>query len=485
MVQSAVSQGISEPISANQLRKGALGPAAIAFFVISAAGPLVAMAGGVPVAMLFGNGPGIPTMFVAAMVILWVFSAGYTAMAREVRNAGAFYAFAARGLGGISAGATGMIALLSYNAIQIGLYGLFGAAAKGALDDIVGPAVPWWGYSGIALLSIAALGYRQVDLSAKILGLLVAGEYLVVLILDIAIIAWGGDKGLDIKPFTPSVVASGSPAIGLMLCFAAFIGFEATTIYSEEARDPERTIPRATYLSVIVIGGFYALSTWVVVEGVGADRLLQTLASYTDPTLYLFDLADRYVGHGLSTTMRILFVTSAYASLLAFHNAIARYLYAMGRERILPSALGCTHPRFSSPHIGSVTQSIFALLALLAFAVAGADPIFDVFTLLSAIATLGIVVLMAITSLATFCFFAGRAEDVLKTRILPLVALVGFVGVAGLAAFRFDVLAGTSQGAAQLLTLSIPLAAAIGAALAARLRKSDPQGFSQLGQAAD
>ena len=51
----------------------------------------------------------------------------------------------------------------------------------------------------------------------------------------------------------------------MLLCFAAFMGFEATTIYSEEAKDPSRTVPRATYLSVLIIGVFYAISTWCMV----------------------------------------------------------------------------------------------------------------------------------------------------------------------------------------------------------------------------
>jgi hypothetical protein len=49
---------------AHQLRRGSLGVFGIAFFVISAAAPLTAMAGGAPVAMLLGNGPGIPLAYV-------------------------------------------------------------------------------------------------------------------------------------------------------------------------------------------------------------------------------------------------------------------------------------------------------------------------------------------------------------------------------------------------------------------------------------
>jgi amino acid transporter len=423
------------PLPVTTLRQGALGPLAVAFFVISAAGPLVAMAGGIPVAMLFGNGPGLPTMFVLATLLL-VFSHAYTAMAREVPNAGAFYAFAARGLGPAAAGGTGGLALLSYNALQIGLYGLFGAAAKGLLEPVTGVVLPWWLYAALAMASIAVLGYRQVDLSAKVLGLLVAGEYAAVLLLDGAVLAVGGAHGLDLAPF-------GAAAIALMMCFTAFVGFEAPTIYSEEARDPERTIPRATYCSALLIGGFYAFSTWAMVMGSGSVHLVDQLKQLSDPTELLFTLSERYAGGGLSLAMRVLFVTSTYASLLAFHNAIARYLYAMGRERVLPAALGQVHPRHASPHRGSLAQSGIAAVAVAVFAAAGADPVLVVFTLPSALATLGILALMAIAAAATARHFRRTQPQRRSVRLSAAVSLVAFQAILGVALLNFRVLMGS------------------------------------------
>ena len=113
---------------ANRLRKNSLGVGGVTFLVVSAAAPLTAVAGGVPISMLLGNGAGIPMAFLLVTAILLIFSVGYVAMARHVNNAGAFYAFAARGLGGNAGGAAAMIAILSYNLMQIGVMGLFGAA---------------------------------------------------------------------------------------------------------------------------------------------------------------------------------------------------------------------------------------------------------------------------------------------------------------------------------------------------------------------
>ena len=77
-----------DPTPSTELRKGALGLGFIVFFVISAAGPLVAIAGGLPIGIMLGNGAGTPALLIATVLILLMFAAGYTAMSRYVTNAG-------------------------------------------------------------------------------------------------------------------------------------------------------------------------------------------------------------------------------------------------------------------------------------------------------------------------------------------------------------------------------------------------------------
>lgn len=236
----------------HRLRGGQLGAIAIAFLVISAAAPLTAMAGGAPVAMLLGNGAGLPFAYIIVSAMLLLFAVGYTTMARHHTSAGAFYAYVARGLGPTAGGAAAWIALLGYNTMQIGLYGLFGSAASSFCADPLGLDVPWWVCSLVAWAGVALLGYRQVDLSAKVLGVLMGLEFLIVLALDAAIVGRGGHGGsggfgsnLPFDSFTFGSLTSGSLAIALLLNSASFVGFESTTIYSEEAKDPRRTVPRA------------------------------------------------------------------------------------------------------------------------------------------------------------------------------------------------------------------------------------------------
>jgi len=484
VAESTKSTESTKLTESTELRQGALGLGFIIFFVISAAGPLVAIAGGFPIGIMLGNGAGTPALLIATVAILLVFSAGYTAMSRHITNAGGFYAFTARGLGGSSGGAAAMLALLGYNTMQIGLYGMFGAVVSGLLSSRFGIDMPWWVWSFVALASIAVLGYRQIDLSAKVLSVLVFGEYIVVLILDLAILKAGGDSGINAVSFTPHAFLSGTPAIGLLFCFASFIGFEATTIYSEEAKDPHRTVPLATYISVLLIGAFYAFSVWCMVIGAGSDKIVKTLTALSDPTTFLYTLSDHYANKTLTTAMSILFITSVYAGLLAFHNSASRYFFAAGREGLLPKAIGRTHRVHQSPHVGSVIQSVLAAVVVLAFVIARADPVLTLFSWLTNVATLCIIALMALSSVAVLAFFKRirpGSEGTLRTFVSPLVAALALAAVLVLAIVNFSVLTGASVAFSYALTASLPVFAIIGVVLARKLKRRDPAAFARLG----
>lgn len=465
----------------HQLRKNSLGLLSVTFMVISAAAPLTGVAGAVPIAFLLGNGAGVPATFVFMTLVMLAFSAGYVAMSRHVRNAGAFYAYAARGLGGLWGGASAFVALVAYNALQFGLIGLLGSVAAGVFGGL-GMQLPWWAWSLAAVLAVGVLGYRQVDLSAKVLVLLVALEYLVVIVVDAAILGAGGDQGLSVPLFDPAVVFSGSLTAAVLMCLGSFMGIEATTIYAEEARDPQVTIPRATYLSVLLIGGFFVFSTWLMVAGVGVANLLPTLKGLKDPTEFFFVLTERYVGGPMATLAGVLLVTSLFAAVSAFHNYIARYSYVAGREGLLPAACGRTHGVHASPHVGSVIQTLGALAALAIFAGLGLDPVLNMFTWISQVGVLGVLGMMTIASAAVVMFFRQQGGGpLLQTLVLPTLSGLVMAALFVYVFLNFGDMTGTHGLLGVMLPSSIPLAGVVGWLIAARLRAGRPAVYARMG----
>lgn len=468
----------------NRLRRNSLGLISVTFMVISAAAPLTGVAGAVPISFLLGNGTGIPATFLLMTLVMLAFSAGYVAMSRHVTNAGAFYAYAARGLGGRMAGAVAIVALVAYNAMQFGLIGLLGGIASGVFAGF-GINLPWYLWSLIAIALVGILGYRQVDLSAKVMIVLVVLEYLVVLLVDFAILAKGGAGGLSFNFFDTTAMFSGSLTAAVLFCLGSFIGFEATTIYAEEARDPEKTIPRATYLSVLMIGLFFVFTTWLMIVGVGADKLVPTIGALPDPTSFFFDLAGTYLGGPVPAIAGLLLVSSLFAAISAFHNYIARYSYVAGREGLLPPAFGRTHDAHQSPHVGSVVQTVMALVVLAVFAGLGLDPILNMFTWISQVGTLGVLGMMTITSLSVIVFFrkTGGTHLALTTLVLPAVSGLIMAALFVYIFLNFGDLTQTAGGTLGfILPALIPVAGLIGFAMASRLKTANPAAYARMGQ---
>ena len=130
-------------------------------------------------------------------------------------------------------------------------------------------------------------------------------------------------------------------------------------MFSEETKDPRRTVARATYIAVAVTGLLYGLSAWAMSVATGPDNIVA--AARADGTDLIFHLVSPYLADSIITIARILFITSLFAALLSFHHTVARYLFALGRERVLPAVFGRTSRRTGAPKVGSLVQSGLAL----------------------------------------------------------------------------------------------------------------------------
>lgn len=425
---------------------GRLGPVSIVFMVVAAAAPLTVVGGGAPLGFLLGNGPGFPSLYAVCGVVLLLFSVGLAAMTRSVPRPGGFFTFIGHGLGRPAGVASAALALLTYTTIQISVHGYIGYILSITVTGLGGPSLPWWLYSLAVIGAVGLLGYRHIDVSSKVLGLLLIGEIGVVLVLVVAIMLRGGGNGLSLAPFTPDSVFSGSPGVGLTFAIAAFIGFEATTIFRDEARDPNRTIPRATYIAVIGIAVFYTLAGWALVMAWGPDRVVAVAAQ--NPGAMILTTTARYLGPVGESVLNVLLITSMFACVLSFHNVLTRYQHAMANSGLLPRMLSRVHVRHQSPHTSSTVQTLTALVLIAVFALLRLDPVLQVFTWFSGVATLAISLLMAATSVAVVVYFARRPAErhLWRTVIAPILGLVGLVGATIAIATNFPLLLGDVNG---------------------------------------
>lgn len=468
--------------------KGSLGVTAIVFMVVAAASPLTVVGGAAPLGILLGNGIGFPSMYVVSAVILLLFAVGLSAMTRHVPKPGAFFTFVGYGLGRPAGLASAFLALLTYTTIQVSVYGYIGYLLSVTFAGLGAPEIPWYLYSLASIAVVGLLGYRHIDLSSKVLGVLLVAEVGIVLVLAGAVIVTGGADGLSAEPFVPEQVFSGSPGVGLMFAIAAFIGFEATAIFRDEAKDPSRTIPRATYIAVIGIGLFYTLASWALVMAWGPDDVLAVAGE--DPGAMILRTTLLYLGPVGEVVINVLLITSMFACVLSFHNVITRYQHTMSNAGVLPGRLGGVHPRHLSPHTSSLVQSATAAILIVVFAVLGLDPVLQVFTWFAGVATLAIAILMAVTSLAVIVYFARTKQDrrVWNTVVAPGLGFIGLVGSAVVIVVYFPMLVGDVDAggnpvfgtvSAVLLAL-IVVCPVIGVVQAAYLRRRRPAAYADV-----
>jgi amino acid transporter len=453
----------------------------IVFFVIAAAAPLTGMLGIIPVAIRLGNGAGVPGAFVVAGVILLIFSVGYAAMSRQVVNAGAFYAYLARGLGQSFGVGGAFVAIASYTTMQVGVYALFGFFAALIVNPLVALHLPWFAYSAVAIALVQFLGMRKLDLNGLVLGLFITAEMGILLALSLSIVLHGGGpEGFNLRPFAPREVFSGHPGIAIMFALASFVGFEATAIYGEESRNPKRTVPLATYAAVSIIMVFFAFTTWAIISSYGVDHVVA--AAFADPGNFWFAKSDAYLGVIGTGIMQALLLSSIFACLLAFHNTITRYLYALGREGLLWGFLAGIHPRFQSPYKASYAQTGCAVAGVLGSVLTRADPLTVIFSWTSAFATIGIVGLQFLVSAAVIVFFrrSGLDKRVWNTMVAPVLGMSGLGYALYLLVVNLPALSGSDDGFVRSFPWIMLAVMMVGGGGSVRRRGARMRGLAQL-----
>src|SRR2546429_450465 len=302
---------------------------------------------------------------------------------------------------------------------------------------------PWLALFMVVVISLVT--YFDIRISARILGFFLIGEILFLLIFDLFMVGRGLTTSTaftfealnPIKAFqgfpAAGALAAGIPAIGLFFAFWSWVGFEMAPNYGEESKDPKRIVPMAMYISVIGLGLFYILTSWAPFAGYATLNDAITAAQTNAGQFYLGP-AQQYIALGVDQALSILIITGSFACGMAFHNTACRYFYSLGRERVLPAALGSTHPRYKSPHIASITQTVVAAVIVILFAIfAGRDnPSQQAYVdLYGLMAIMGVIIILAVQALVSVAilryFLQHHSSDVnwWSTILAPIISFLG------------------------------------------------------------
>lgn len=463
--------------------RGRMGVVEVAFTVLAFAAPLTGAWGYLPFIILFA-GLGAPVVVLIAMVLLLIFSVGFVKMSRSIENPGAFYAFVAVGINRSTGLAGAFLATAAYLLLLAGVTSFFGIVASALISDLSGGfAVSWYVLALGLLVVVAVFGSLGIEVSAKTLSFFLVVEVILVMAFDFVVLAKGGPEGRPLEPWGWTALTEGNMAVGLVFAIVMFIGFEATAIFREEARDPDKTIPRATYLAVGFIGVFNALTVWllIVATGVGAAVGL----AETDPTSMFPTAYGTYLGVVMKDAATVLVLTSVFASSLAIHNVFARYMYNLGVDGALPRVLGSVHPKQGSPYVASLTAGAVAIVIVVLVVLFGLDP--GVFYGRAAgVGSLCLMILMVLTMVAVVLFFRRRGTEPTDTKwstlIAPTIAGLGLFAVIVLTLFNANNFMATTTGLSITFIAGIAALFVAGLIVAQRLKATKPDVYARLGR---
>jgi len=239
-----------------------------------------------------------------------------------------------------------------------------------------------------------------------------------VVILGVAALYSGRGAGaLTLKPvFDPAAFSMRTVAAATSIAVLTFLGFDGISTLAEENQDSENAVGRATLLSLVLVGALFVVQTWI------ASDLAQGMRFSSAGTAF-YEVAERAGGIRLRYITLMVMGIASIASAMAAQAAVARVLFAMARDRKLPTVLARVHPRYRTPYVSTLAVAIVSLAVSLIFA-NRAD---DLARIVNFGALTGFVLLHL--SVINHYFIRGQSGDWFRHLFLPLNGLlvIGYV----------------------------------------------------------
>ena len=442
------SMDVSARDDVEKLKGGALGLPLVLFLCVTGSAPLAVFMFNFPFSFGAGNEFGTPAGFLFATVVLTIFSVGYVQMAKKLRAAGGMFTYVSHGLGRPLGMMSGFSLAAAYTLFGASLIGGFAQFLQDWIREYAGydGRVPWILLALLGVLGISMLGYFDIPISAKVLGVALIGELIVIITYTVGVFIQGGNDGISVDPVLPwnafqntdaGLAAGAAAGLGIFIAFWSWVGFEAAPNYAEESKDPVRVIPIAVYASCIFVGVLYTLASWATASAYGtgnqaAEALWNGSTSVwgapVTVTYTNFNVvaANALVSDFLGDAMLWLIITGAFACAAALNNAGLRYTYALGREGLLPRALGRTHPVHKTPHVAVMTQGAIAAAICLGFWFADRLAL-DIYYWLAVQGVIWIVLVQALTSLSVWVYFRRefpQEQHWWKTTVAPWIGFI-------------------------------------------------------------
>ena len=292
--------------------------------------------------------------YVLATVAMTVTAVSYISMSQVVNKGGSAYAYTQKAFGSFAGFMTGWTILLDYLFNPMVCFLLFGIYLNAQF-----PSVPVWAFVLTSILVTFVANLFGTKFVSRAGGLLIGTTFVLIFAFVFLGIANSGSSLSD--GLTSLIPTPGELPIvvsGVSLLAVSFAGFDVVSTMSEEAKNPRRTVPLATLITVLLMGAGF-----VAVAFVGA--MVEPGTEFANVDAAGLEIMEKVGGPILGAAFLIVYICSVMASALVSQASAARIIYTMGRDGVLPKKLfGTLVTRRQIPLGGFIVASLIGLVAL-------------------------------------------------------------------------------------------------------------------------
>ncbi|MBD8220211.1 APC family permease [Microbacterium sp. CFBP 13617] len=303
------------------------------------------------------TGGHVPTAYLVTLIAMLFTAFSYAALVKAFPRAGSAYTYARRAFGGHVGFLTGWSLMIDYLLLPLINYVLMGIYLNAQL-----PGIPPWVFALAGVVLITGLNVvgitvvRNANLVLVGLQLVFAAVFVVCAVLHVA-----QNPGVSLlQPLHDAGLTFPGLLAGAAMLALSFLGFDAISTLSEEARDPERTVPRAIILTTIIGGLIFTVIAYV------STLVIPRVADLENPDAAANQIMEVAAGRWLEVFFLIAYIAGCIAAALASQASVARILFAMGRDGVLPAFFARLSPRYQTPVGAALFVGVVSLAALVA-----------------------------------------------------------------------------------------------------------------------
>ncbi|CAG7620564.1 APC family permease [Leucobacter soli] len=366
----------------------------------------------------------VPLAYLVALIVMMFTAVSYGKMSGAIPSAGSAYTYVRQSIHPNVGFMVGWTSLIDYMLLPM----VNCLIIRSYLEAVFPPettGIPGWFWVipycilTTAIIYMTMRGTSSVNMILLVFSIIVMAVFVVMVWAQLAQAEATGSINL-VQPFIHDGVTMGAVLMGATIVCFSFIGFDAVTMYVEEARSP-KIVPRAILLTVVLGGAIFLVAgyftqlrfpDWNEFAPGGDMQFIE------DSTLPL-------IGHAVGGNVLQAVLTAAgfcatLASGLASHASVSRMLLVMGRNNVLPKKFfGFINAKTHTPTFNIVLTGLVCMLAI-------------AFTLemIAAFINFGALIAFSFVNISVIAWFAIRQgrrrtpKDIFNYIVMPGIGVV-------------------------------------------------------------